>query len=229
MTTEIIPYAGLPDVFANDPLIDFQQYRSLLCYPTWNYFSETIRLSREYDLGLAVAIHLLNLTERYRAQLDDKQYLQNTEMSYYMILHMLDKLDRWEDFLNVFAGVMKDVRFTHRCHKKYLEGEFGDAMARYSVPETPCYVRLHSFWPQGLRKEVMERKIERRRKGMKMGNMLHPQKDALSPSEVNERRERILRMFAELRRTGSQTQPEKPPDYGPGLWIHVNGKGQPST
>jgi hypothetical protein len=104
----------------------------------------------------------------YRDQLDEKQYLLNTWSLYYLTLGMLDKLDRWEDYLRVFAGVLADTRVGR-------------------MPSLPEH-----------RKRVVERKIKRKRSGMKLGNVMHARQEDLSPSEIQDRRRRILRMFGEL-------------------------------
>jgi hypothetical protein len=183
-----LPAFAETDLLRQDEPITYEQFRELLSYPTWNYFTQVIRTARAYDEGLCAGIHLLNLNVEYRDNLTQKEYDKHLRLLYHLCLDLLDKLDYWEEFLDAFSKVWADKRFVHRCHKKQLAGEFGELMAKGVVSETPHYVYLHGFWPHIHRKEVIERKIKRKAEGRKMGNMYHHTRDDLTPEEIYYRR-----------------------------------------
>jgi len=86
--------SGLP-IFAKRDLlkrgrwVSYEQFRELLCYPTWNYFLQAIRLTRAYDEGLGVGMHLMNLNEEYKDKLTQKEYDDHTRMLCHLCLDML--------------------------------------------------------------------------------------------------------------------------------------------
>lgn len=48
-------------------------------------------------------------------------------------------------------------------------------------------LRVHFLWPTVHRKELIERKVERRRCGQKLGNVMHATQDDLSSDELRAR------------------------------------------
>jgi hypothetical protein len=146
-----LPAFAETDLLRQGCPVTYDQFRKLLSYPTWNYFLQVIRITRAYDKGLTAGIHLLNLNEEYKDRLIQKEYDNHTRLLYGFCLDMLDKLDRWDDFLVAFDWVRKDQRFISRCHKKSLNEEFGDILAKSVVSETKHYIYVHEFWLHLLR------------------------------------------------------------------------------
>lgn len=188
--------------------ITYEQFRELLSYPTWNYLRQVIWIARAYDKGLTAGIHLLNLNEEYKERLTQKEYDNHTRLLYGLCLDMLDKLDRWDDFLVAFDQVWKDRRFIFRCHKKTLNEEFGDLLAKGVVSETEHYVYIHEFYLHLIRKEVIERKIQRRERGYKLGSMYHHTRENLAPEEVAYRQKWLTDLIADFKNQKSTQQTE---------------------
>ncbi len=195
---------NLPSLAKNDILrhgrpFTYDKFKELLSYPTWNYFLQVIRITRAYDKGLTAGIHLLNLNEKYKDRLTQEEYDNHIRLLYGLYLDMLDNLDRWEDFLIAFDQIWKDRRFIFRCHKKNLNEEFGDLLAKGVVSETEHYVYVHEFYLHILRKEVIERKIQRREQGRKLGNMYHHTREELTQEEIAYRKIWLNDIITELK------------------------------
>lgn len=194
-----LPVFAETDLLKRGRWITYEQFRELLSYPTWNYFLQFVRMTRAYDEALGAGIHLLNLNEQYKNRLTQKEYDDHTQILYHLCLDMLDKLDRWDDYLFAFDHIWKERRFIFRCHKKSLNEEFGDLLAKGVVSETEHYIYVHEFYLHILRKEVIERKILRREQGRKLGNMYHHRREDLSPEEVAYRKSWLENIIADLK------------------------------
>jgi len=203
----------LPVFAETDPLkrgrwITYEQFRELLSYPTWNYFLQVVRITRAYDEALGAGIHLLNLNEEYKNRLTQKEYDDHTRLLFHLCLDMLDNIDRWDDFLVAFDQVWKDRRFIFRCHKKSLNEEFGDLLAKGVVSETKHYIYVHEFYLHILRKEGIERKIQRREQGRKLGNMYHHTREDLTSEEVAYRQRWLKDLITDFKNQKSEQQTE---------------------
>jgi hypothetical protein len=203
-----LPAFAETDILRQGRPITYDQFRELLSYPTWNYFLQVIRMARAYNKGLTAGIHLLNLNEEYKDRLTQKEYDNHIRLLYGLCLDMLDNLDRWDDFLVAFDQVWKDQRFVFRCHKKSLNEEFGDLLAKGVVSETKHYIYVHEFYLHILRKEVIERKIQRREQGRKLGNMYHHTREDLTPEEVAYRQRWLKDLITDFKNQKSAQQTE---------------------
>jgi hypothetical protein len=207
MVTNLLSFAKT-DLLRHGRPITYEQFKELLSYPTWNYFLQVIRMTRAYDKGLTAGIHLLNLNEDYKDRLAQEEYENHIRLLYGLCLDMLDNLDRWDDFLVAFDQIWKDRRFVFRCHKKSLNEEFGDLLVKGVVSETEHYVYVHEFYLHILRKEVIERKIQRREQGRELGNMYHHTREDLTQEEVAYRQMWLNDIITDLknRKRGQQTE-----------------------
>lgn len=202
-------------VFANNDLlrlirpISYDHFKELSSYPTWNYFLKIIHITREYDKGLTAGIHLLNMNEEYKDRFSQKEYEDHIRLLYDLCLNMLDKLDRWDDFLVAFNQIWKDKRFIFRCHKKSLNEEFGDVLAKGILSETEHYIYVHEFYLHILSKEVIERKIKKRDQGRKLGNMYHHTKEDLTSEEISCRKMWLEDLITDLKNQKYSQQTEK--------------------
>ena|GEM_PF-1996335 len=196
------------DLLKRGHQITYEEFRELLSYPTWNYFLQVVRITRAYEGAISAGIHLLNLNEEYKNRLTQREYDDHAGVVWHLCLDMLDKLDRWDDFLTAFERVWRDRRFVCRCHKKRLNEEFGDLQAKGVVSETKHYVYVHEFWDLALRKEVIERKVQKRKEGRKLGNMYHHRQEDLTPEEVGYRQRWLKDLMADLKNEKSEQQTE---------------------
>ncbi len=189
--------------------IPFSEYDRLLSYPTWNYVSAIIRKTRSFNQALAAGVRLLELTEKYKPRMDGKKYDQRVFSMTHLILDMLDKLDRWDDFIEAYTQVTQLKRFRTRYHKKVLQEQLGEFIRPYILGETNHYLILSQFWILGSRYDVIHRKIERRSRGAKLGNVVHAQQSDFSPQEIEERKKWLADLLSQSRPQHGGNTPEK--------------------
>src|SRR5258708_27813705 len=60
--------------------LDLQKYQRLMSYPAWNYFTQSITATRDYDNGLDACLILLQCTEENRDDLTAKAYERNLQL-----------------------------------------------------------------------------------------------------------------------------------------------------
>jgi hypothetical protein len=199
METILSVFAGTA-LLKQNRWITYERFKELLSCPMWSYFLQIVRIGRTYDEALCVGIHLLNLNDEYKDHLTQKEYDDHTQSLLHLCIDMLDKLDRWEDFIAALNHVWADKRFIFRCHKKRLNGEFGELLAKGVVSKTEHYVYVHEFWDLALRKEVIERKIQRKKEGRKLNNMYHHTRYDLTPKEIECRRKWLYDILKECKK-----------------------------
>src|SRR5258708_23084019 len=79
------------------------EYQVLLAHPGWTFFLQFIQRTREYDRGLEIGFNLLELTETYKRRMTVDIHTKCLGNIYPLILRMLDKMDRWEQFIQAPA------------------------------------------------------------------------------------------------------------------------------
>ena len=96
------------------------------------------------------------------------------------------RLDRWDVYLKTWDRV--------RAHTAYTVSERPSARQRHGPPLAPFIVgedahglTVHFLWPTAQRRALIERKVDRRRRGQKLGNVVHAIQDDLSADELRER------------------------------------------
>ncbi len=76
-----------------------------MSYPMWNYLMQAVLRTRSYEEGLDGGLLLLSYTEQCRQSLPEREYRSNLIKLYRFILLMLDKLDRWEEYIAVWESI----------------------------------------------------------------------------------------------------------------------------
>ena len=64
--------------------------------------------------------------------------------------------------------------------------QYGAALTPYILSEDAHGLTVHFLWLTRYRKAVIERKVERQRRGQKLGNLWHATQDELSAAELRE-------------------------------------------
>lgn len=169
--------------------LNLAQYRRILSYPTWNYLQATIIETRSYEAGLEAFIRLLDFTEKHRESMGKKEYEDNLQRLYLWALSMLDRLDRWEEYLLVWKELRNNAEFSFRLAKPVAQ--IVPNWESCLLCEEDDWVHLHFLWISARRKALIERKLVRQRAGRKLGNMLHRQQDEFSDGELWKRFERV--------------------------------------
>jgi len=169
--------------------LNLAQYRRILSYPSWNYLLATIIETRSYEAALEACIRLLEFSEKHRERLSQSEYEQNLQRLYLCALSMLDRLDRWEEYLAVWRELRTSTNFCFRATRS-----IAGAVPNWEsclIQEAGGSVYLHFLWISAGRKALIERKLARRKEGKRLGHMLHRQQDQLSDEELWNRLERV--------------------------------------
>lgn len=166
------------------------KYRKIISYPTWNYVSQAIFTTRSYEVGLDGSLLLLRLAEHYKPRLQKKEYESNLRSLYSFVLSMLDCLDRWEEYLDLWEKLFREVPLAD-TYGKDARNYHGEKMEPFVLGEDEHILYVHFLWGTQDRKEVVRRKLLKKRSGKKIDYLLHAQQDQLTDSEVQRRLERL--------------------------------------
>jgi hypothetical protein len=162
---------------------------SALDYPVWNYITQTFDYTRAYDQALLFSTNLLKELERQKEKIPPKEYNRHLCHIYGFLLKNLDKLDRWEDYLELWDKILLNIK----AGTKYVkEKRHQEGIEAYIMQEEHEYIYVHFLWSQKHRKEVIERKIAKKKSGRRFSNVLHERQNDLTAEEVRERLEWII-------------------------------------
>ena len=126
-------------------------------------------------------MRLSSLNEAYRAKLTPDESRIGFVFCNYFLLEMLDRMDRWEEYLEVWNRLRSDT--------KVVALSDVDSPSKTKLDEAFDYLLQIT----GHRRKLIERKLERKRAGRKLGNLMHHQQEDLSPGEIEDRLRRTLR------------------------------------
>ena len=167
--------------FGGSTSYDWPSYQRVMSKPTRHYLLHAITATRSYQEGLNAVVHLLRLTEAKRTKLSRDEYQTNSTFLNYSVLDLLDRMDRWEEYLAVWERLRRRTKVVSISRVEMTEATPDD--------ET-VYADVLLFTRH--RKELIERKLQRKQAGQKLGNVLHARPEELSEEEISERLERIL-------------------------------------
>ncbi len=175
--------------------LDLAKYRRLMSYPAWNYFTQSLVESRAYEKGLDACLLLLRYSEGNRQKLSTQECEHNLQALYFFLLTLLDKLDKWEEYLTLWESLRLNTTMTV-CYDKAVLRSHGERIRPFVLSEDGSTVEVHFLYLISHRKELIERKLARKRAGNKLGNLVHSQQDELSDPEIHRRLERVKERFA---------------------------------
>ena len=167
--------------FGGSTSCDWPSYQRIMSKPTRHYFLHAITATRSYQEGLNAVVHLLRLTEAKGGKLSRDEYRIHSTFLNYSVLDLLDRMDRWEEYLAVWERLRRRTKVV-----SISRVEMTDA----APDDDGVYADVLLFTRH--RMELIERKLQRKQAGKKLGNLLHAQPQELSKEEISERLERIL-------------------------------------
>lgn len=129
----------------------------------WNYTMQVLDYTRSYEYGLEILTKLLGEVEKEKDSLEIKIYERCLHLIYWKLLDFLDKLDRWEEYIEAWERIYKNVKINGK-----------------------------TFQVAPWRKRCIEGKLEKKRAGKYPGK-LHEQQSELTPEEVQERYEWMMK------------------------------------
>ena len=138
-----------------------------------------------------VAFKILN---ECKNRLNQEQYNTHLMDICSHFLMFLDLSDQWDAYLESYDEIFENIKIyipigqdnfdsgRHRLRNS----------ATYYKEHKGSYVYVHFLWRQATRRELLFRKLEKLRKGGKIGNMLHKQQNSLTQDEILERYNRVM-------------------------------------
>ena len=176
----------------------FEHYAQLLRDRTWNQFLQFVDYTRSFDRGLEIGFLLLTAHEHFREELATERAERNAALIYSFILRMLDKLDLWEEFVTAYDYLLEHTRLSFGGY--YAEDSrphhLGNGANPYILGDVPGGFRVHFLYGLGHRRSVIQRKIERRKEGKKLGNLYHARQSDLTEQELQDRVRWLLEFYS---------------------------------
>lgn len=199
---------GLPtkvnDLFKG---LSADKLHQILSSPMWNIIVETIDYTRSYEAALETGVVFLKYAEDYRNCFSKEAHEQHLETLYLFILHNLDKLDRWEEYLDVWKKIHANTNFSITYTKDSRE-RHGAVIEPFILSEDDKTLYVHFLYP-GHRKKIIEQKLERKKAGRKLGNQFHARQEQLTDEEIKRRfnhmakKAQFVKKFQELTKRAS--------------------------
>ena len=138
-----------------------------------NHFVQLINSTRNYEYGLQLSYEFEKLIQIYKSKLDVDEIEDIKLLFIQLRLNCLDKLDRWNAYIDYYDQVESDGIFEH-----FLQYE----IYRY---------------------EVVKRKIQKSMKSDKLGNLMHHPQSELTDQQIEERARDVIKWIVRLERNGS--------------------------
>lgn len=176
-----------------------ERFKQLLSYPYWSQLQQFIVYTRQYESGLDIGRALERIGQRYRHHYDKETGDMHQQQVLLHVLKMLDKLDRWDDYAQMFDELlsrrMPHGGRTRSDRKQEIIERYG---GEYVVSESAAGLRIHFLIAQAHRRSVIQRKIERMSAGKSTKHLRHATYDDLPQRELKRRVKWLHEVFASL-------------------------------
>jgi len=153
-------------------IASLEKYKRLFKYLLWNYVTNSFIYLKEFEVGLDGTEFLIFLTDYYKNQLSEKEYKNNLYLLWYFYLKLLDKADRWQEYINNFNKLRNIPHITHPHGNRHI------------TSETPLITRY----------KIIEKKIAHQRQRKSVNHLRHKQRNDISNEEYKRRR-RLLKYW----------------------------------
>ena len=180
--------------------VDLAMYRALRSHPTWGLVTQLLVTTRSYDTGLELALALLVVADRYEARRPAHEAARSPVPLYDLLLDMLDRLDEWETYLAVWHQLRRHTTETLTYGDGPHSAASGPRAAPYVMRRTPGRIQVHHLWLLSHRKDLIVRKLARRRAGRRVGNLRHHPQSELSDAELRRRVSAVAEWARTVRR-----------------------------
>ncbi len=141
--------------------------------------AEVYRYTRTYEQGLSVAGYLMDALNECIHQVTAAEWNEWMMCFLSLQLNMLDYLNRWEDYIACFDQV------------------------RQAMADGQLDMRYKHFFSSS-RYVIIQRKLDKKNHGYKLGGLLRHQQNQLSKEEIDYRFDRVLQLlkYAYLSQSG---------------------------
>jgi len=158
----------------------FRRYAALLEDRAWNRSLSALYATRSYEAGLEGTRRLIELTAKFPATLNPRQYDRNLIRIGLLELTCLDRLDRLGEYLESWGA----WRSTPLPVFYNLSRRRDPRILPFVIRETDTHLLVHFLYLQRARKELIERKA-----GTNFRR--HARQEDLTEEEMRERLRRI--------------------------------------
>lgn len=163
-----------------------EKFRQFLSYPMWNIIVETINRTRSYEAGLETGLTLLRYAEEFKKCFSRETHRDHLQTLYLFVLHNLDKLDKWEEYLDVWEKIRANTDFSI-TYSKDSRDRHGEIIEPFVLSEDDKILYVHFLYTVFHRKKIIERKLARKQAGKNSGNQFHARQDELTDREIKHR------------------------------------------
>jgi hypothetical protein len=188
--TALVPFCRGLLIPLPSAAMSLSSYREVMKPDRWGFFIDAINSVRSYSTGFEAASLLLRATVCFHEQLTARERDRAYFIISVFILEMLDKSDRWEDYLSWFSFLRQHCTLSTRHHRQFVRN-IREA-DEYKTGEDGDFVLLNYMQYHHPRMRLIERKISKVTQGHRTGNLLHHAKEALTPEEVRLRLNRVV-------------------------------------
>ena len=172
---------GLPQ-----PALDWSTYSRIMGSRTWNHIVRAFCDIRAYDGGLEWAFKMLTATERFRCRMHRKQYDRCRMSLFLFVLTMLDRGDRWAEYLEVWDSLRQHTPIPVTYSMDVLNTH-GPRIQPYILWTTPDSLAVHFLYILSHRRDLIERKLARVKAGVPRSGDRHASQTDLSWSAIHDR------------------------------------------
>lgn len=166
--------------------LSLDQIRKLTAYPTWNYITEIVIKTRAYEQALTATSVFIQIVEKNKDDLASDEFEKMMSRLCIFILDMLDRLDYWEEYLNVWNQLRENTSFSMTYNPSVLDHS-KQRISPYIIKKDQNFLYVHFLYFKSHRKDIIERKLKRKQQGKKLGNQFHTSQADLSMDEKRER------------------------------------------
>src|SRR6266496_560792 len=160
--------------------ISLDRLRYLLSYPVWGIAQQFAVRTRSYEEWLRFVRVVLRAAFIYRHELSEQEERSFFPILFQSLLCMLDKLDRWEEYL----GCWKLIRAQTSFYYVYASEAIPDHGARiepFVLFNHGAICHVHFLYTNSHRKRLIERKLAKKIAGRPFRNMIHASQSELTP------------------------------------------------
>jgi len=121
-----------------------------------------------------------------------QEYEHNLVSLYHFLLNLLDRMDRWGEYLSLWENLRKNTQFFNSYAKDSLETH-GKDMEPFILADDGGTVRVHFLYGILHRRQVIQRKYARLLSGKSV--VRHARQEELSRNEIHQRLENVKARF----------------------------------
>lgn len=176
---------------------DFERkFKVLLSDPVWPAVQWLVMATRDYERTLNTVGMLLHYLEIKKAAFKKEVYEQCEMKLLDFLLKLLDKTDRWEEYVDIYNRILKERPFYCLTYDN----------ERGNEPEFEQFIRwtgrrfhhVHFLYVHYHRYKVICRKLDKARSGRSTGNLYHAKQEDLSDEELQQRYDQTKRWIEQV-------------------------------